>query len=113
MLVTGPMRPAAPGEDLAARGEELAEQTLGLSEPFLGEGDRFGLADWIGDEAFLPQPIKPKIERHLEATHDGGLDVVERDLETDDRIGAHAARADVVADTVHRQGNSSSIRLAG
>ncbi len=59
------------------------------------------------------QPIEPKVERHLEATHDGRLDVVERDLETDDRIGAHAARADVVAGTVHRQGNSSSIRLAG
>ena len=59
------------------------------------------------------EPIEPEIERHLEATHDGGLDVVERDLEMDHRYRAHAARADVVADTVHRQGNSWSIRLAG
>jgi len=53
MLVMGPMRPAAQGADLAARGEEFAEQTLGLAEPVLGEGGRFGLADWIGDKAFL------------------------------------------------------------
>ena len=59
MLVTGSMRPAAQGADLAARrGEEFAEQTLGLAEPVLGEGDRFGLADWIGDEAFLVQPVE-------------------------------------------------------
>src|SRR5262245_38724158 len=54
----GPMRPAARGAGLAASSEEFAEQTLGLAEPILGEGDRFSLADRIGDEAFLVQPIE-------------------------------------------------------
>ena len=67
MLVTGAMRPAARGADLVARGEEFAEQTLGLAEPVLGEGGRFGLADRIGDEAFLVQPIRASQSKSFQA----------------------------------------------
>src|SRR5437764_2246300 len=41
----------------ATGGEQLAEQPLGLAQPLLGEHDRLGLADRVGDEALLVQPV--------------------------------------------------------
>jgi hypothetical protein len=37
------------------------------------------------------QPVEPDIERRLDAAKNRGLDSIEGDLETDDRVGTHAA----------------------
>jgi hypothetical protein len=48
---------ARPRSRSSAGSEQFAEQPLGLAQPLLGEHDRLGLADRVGDEALLVQPV--------------------------------------------------------
>src|SRR5215218_2806006 len=57
-----PVRPSSPrsgsrGRGSAAGREQLAEEPLGLAQSLLGEHDRLGLADRVGDEALLVEPV--------------------------------------------------------
>ena len=54
------------------------------------------------------QLVEPDSERHLDAAQDRGLDVVERDLEAGDGVGAHAASLRRSIAAAQRHGSSAA-----
>src|SRR3954454_13019797 len=103
------VRPRRRARDRAAKGsaagrEPLAKQPLGLAQTLLGEHDRLGLADRVGDQALLVEPIhripvKPLpspaavVQAEVEQGQDRLVDPISVDLHnaTTSRSGHHIA----------------------